>query len=151
MKLAYLIATSAACICLNAPALAGQTVIGNGLNDCQAYLESDEDAKLLSESWVLGFLSSANLRARNLDLLARLDNGTVMNAVETYCRQHPSASISEVSIALLKHLVTSADGDCLNGPGARPASGMLSLCHVPGAADSTPESRNWQMRTPGAE
>ncbi len=133
------------------PASAGETVLGGGRLDCNAYLESDEAIKLTSESWVLGFLSSANLRSRNIDLLSQFDNGTVIDAVERYCQQHPAATISDASVALLQMLVASADGDCLEGPGARRRPGVLSLCHVPGAADSTPESRNWQMRTPGAE
>ncbi len=152
MKLVHLTATLTACALLFAgEAVAGETVIGSGLTTCDAYLEADDAAKLSSENWVLGFLSSANLRARNLDLLVRMDNGTVIDAVEAYCQQHPSASITDASIALLKSLVASADGDCLQGPGASPANGQLSLCKVPGAADSTRESRTWQMRTPGAE
>lgn len=152
MKSLRLNAAVAACLLLiSVHAAAGDTVIGGGLTACDRYLEADEAAKLSSESWVLGFLSSANLRARNLDLLALMDNGTVIDAVEAFCKKYPSASITDASIALLKNLVASADGDCLDGPGARPVDGQLSLCRVPGAADSTPESRNWQMRTPGAE
>ncbi len=152
MKLVYLTAALTTCMLLiTGPAHAGETVIGSGLTSCDAYLDADEAAKLSSENWVLGFLSSANLRARNLDLLVRMDNGTVIDAVEDYCRQNPSASITDASIALLKNLVDSADGDCLHGPGARTAAGQLSLCKVPGAADSTRDSRSWQMRTPGAE
>lgn len=151
VRLCAALATFVASLLAPAAVVAGETIIGSGRAACDTYLKAEEDAKLASESWVLGFLSSANLRARNLDLLVRMDNGTVIEALETYCRTHPSASITDASIALLKHLVASADGDCLDGPGAHPAVGQLSLCRVPGAADSTPESRNWQMRTPGAE
>lgn len=131
-------------------ASAGETLLGSGVLTCEAYLDAEETAKLSSESWVLGFLSSSNMRARNLDLLLNMDNGTVIGAIETYCGRHPSDSIADAAVGLLKSLVASADGDCISGPGLRHAS-LLSLCHIPGAADSSDEAANWQMRTPGAE
>ncbi len=131
-------------------ASAGETVLGSGVLSCDGYLEAEETAKLSSENWVLGFLSSSNMRAVNLDLLLKMDNGTVIDAVETYCTRHPSDSIADAAVGLLKSLVASADGNCDSGPGIRQA-GLLSLCQIPGAADSSEETANWQMRTPGAE
>lgn len=131
-------------------AAAGETVLGSGVLSCEAYLDAEETAKLSSESWVLGFLSSSNMRARNLDLLQNMDNGTVIDAIENYCTRHPSDSIADAAVGLLKSLVASADGDCAGNAGMRQAS-LLSLCQIPGAADSSDESRSWEMRTPGAE
>ena len=39
-------------------ARAGDTLAGSGNNACESYLASDDDARLASDSWVLGFLSS---------------------------------------------------------------------------------------------
>ncbi len=132
------------------PAAAGETMLGSGVLSCEAYLEAEETAKLSSESWVLGFLSSSNLRARNLDLLVNMDNGTVIDAIETYCSRHPSDTMADAAVGLLKSLVASADGDCSSASGMRQAS-LLSLCNIPGAAHGSEESANWEMRTPGAE
>lgn len=128
-------------------ASAGETVLGSGVLSCDGYLEAEETAKLSSENWVLGFLSSSNMRARNLDLLVNMDNGTVIEAIENYCTKHPEDSIADAAVGLLKSLVASADGDCA---GMRQTS-LLSLCRIPGAADSSDESLRWEMRTPGAE
>ncbi len=117
-----------------APARAGQTVVGSGRVDCVEYLDAEEAVKLSIENWVLGFFSFANLRSFNVDLLQNLDNGTHIDAVEGYCRDHPSARIAEVSAVLLKTLVASADGDCLDRSAT--ATGGLSLCQIPGAAMS---------------
>lgn len=131
-------------------ASAGDTVLGSGVLSCDGYLEAEETAKLSSENWVLGFLSSSNMRARNLDLLLNMDNGTVIEAIENYCARHPEDSIADAAVGLLKSLVASADGDCASSASRRQTS-LLSLCRIPGAADSSDESRSWEMRTPGAE
>lgn len=115
-----------------APARAGDTIVGSGRMDCGEYLQSDETVKLSVDNWVLGYFSFANLRAYNLDLLRNLDNGTLIEAVEGFCHEHPSARIADASAELLKTLVASADGDC-GEDGVAPGTG-LSLCRVPGAA-----------------
>ncbi len=146
----YLPIVALSCALVAGNVSAGDTMLGSGVLTCESYLDSDETVKLSSESWVLGFLSSSNMRARNLDLLLKMDNGTVIDAIETYCTRHPSDSIADAAVGLLKSLVASADGNCDTGPGIRQAS-LLSLCQIPGAADSSEEAANWQMRTPGAE
>lgn len=115
------------------PAGAGETIVGGGLSACDEYLNADDSVKLSMENWVLGFLTSANLRSRNLDLLTHMDNGTIIEAVDDYCRTYPSALIADASVDLLKTLVASADGDC-ERPGAR--NSPLSLCNNPGSPDS---------------
>ena len=115
-----------------APAVAGDTVVGSGRMDCDEYLQSDEAVKLSVDNWVLGYFSFANLRSYNLDLLRNLDNGTLIEAVEGFCHEHPSARIADASAALLKTLVASADGDCADD-GGEPLQ-KLSLCRIPGAS-----------------
>lgn len=115
------------------PAGAGETIVGGGLVACDEYLNADDSVKLSMENWVLGFLTSANLRSHNLDLLNHMDNGTIIDAVDNYCRSYPSALIADASVELLRTLVASADGDC-DRPGAR--SSPLSLCNNPGSPES---------------
>lgn len=151
MKIARLALTFALSMSvMSGVAAAGETVLGSGVLSCDGYLEAEETAKLSSENWVLGFLSSSNMRARNIDLLVNMDNGTVIEAIENYCTKHPEDSIADAAVGLLKSLVASADGDCADGAGMRQTS-LLSLCSIPGAADSSDESLRWEMRTPGAE
>ncbi len=127
------IAVGAAVLAFTAsPAGAGETIVGGGRMDCGEYLLSDEAVKLSVDNWVLGYFSFANLRAYNLDLLRNLDNGTLIEAVEGFCHEHPSARIADASAELLKTLVASADGDC-GDERAAPGQG-LTLCRIPGAA-----------------
>ncbi len=114
------------------PVAAGDTIIGGGRMDCDEYLRADESVKLSIDNWVLGYFSFANLRSFNLDLLRHMDNGTVIEAVEGFCLEHPSARIADASAELLKTLVASADADCA-AEGAVPMQ-RLSLCRIPGAA-----------------
>ena len=130
-----------------APAVAGDTVVGSGRMDCDEYLQSDEAVKLSVDNWVLGYFSFANLRSYNLDLLRNLDNGTLIEAVEGFCHEHPSARIADASAALLKTLVASADADCA-AEGAAPGR-RLSLCRIPGAAGGSGVDFEWFV--PGVE
>ncbi len=114
------------------PAAAGDTIVGGGRMDCGEYLQSDEAVKLSIDNWVLGYFSFANLRSYNLDLLRNFDNGMLLEVVEGYCHEHPSARIADASAELLKTLVASADADCAS-EAATPAR-RLSLCRIPGAA-----------------
>lgn len=143
----YLMPLVAAASLLASPAQAGQTVLGSGRIDCVEYLDAEESIKMSIENWVLGFLSFANLRSFNLDLLQHFDNGTLIDAVEDYCRDHPSAQIAEVSATLLKILVASADGDCTNRVAG--TSERLSLCRLPGAAEG--EGGDVEMVVPAVE
>ncbi len=118
--------------CTAAPAVAGDTVVGGGRMHCGEYLQSDETVKLSIDNWVLGYFSFANLRSYNLDLLRHMDNGTLIEAVEGFCHDHPSARIADASAELLKTLVASADADCVNE--ATAPVRWLSLCRIPGAA-----------------
>lgn len=129
---------------------AGNSLAGSGNNACDSYLASDEDAKLASDSWVLGFLSSANLRARNIDLLANQSNGTIIDALEVYCEAHPDALVADAAVDLLKSLADSAGGEC-TGPAAVPQRGKLSICHTAGALDSHPEPAGFSLTVPGVE
>lgn len=115
------------------PARAADTVAGVGRLACDDYLEADENIKLAIENWVFGFFSFANLRSFNIDLLQNLDNGTLIDAIEEFCRKYPGARIADVSTALLKQRVASADEDCSNV--APLETNRLSLCHVPGAVE----------------
>lgn len=146
-----------ACLCMTAaagvvqPALAGETLAGSGNNACDSYLASDDDARLASDSWVLGFLSSANLRARNLDLLANQSNGVIIDALESYCETHPYALIADVAVELLKSLADSAGGECTGAAAAAPQPGKLSICHTAGAIDNHPEPAGFSVMVPGVE
>ncbi len=132
-------------------ASAGGTIVGGGNNACESYLDSDDDAKLASESWVLGFLSSANMRSRNLDLLSNLSNGTIIDALESHCTANPGDSIAAAAIALLKSLVASADGECSNDAAASMKAGTLSICHTAGSLESNPEPTGFNLTVPGVE
>ncbi len=132
-------------------ARAGDTLAGSGNNACESYLASDDDARLASDSWVLGFLSSANLRARNLDLLANQSNGIIIDALESYCEIHPDALIADAAVELLKSLADSAGGECTGGQSAQPQRGKLSICHTAGALESHPEPAGFSMTVPGVE
>ncbi len=127
-----LVFLTAAFVSAMAPASAGNTIIGGGRMDCGEYLQSDEAVKLSIDNWVLGYFSFANLRSYNLDLLRHLDNGTVIEAVEGFCNENPSARIADASAELLKTLVASADGDCASEGAV--SMQRLTLCHIPGAA-----------------
>lgn len=129
------------------PVAAGDTIIGGGRMDCGEYLQSDEAVKLSIDNWVLGYFSFANLRSYNLDLLRNMDNGTVIEAVEGFCHEHPSARIADASAELLKTLVASADADCA-AEGAAPGR-RLSLCRIPGAAGGSGVDFEWFV--PGVE
>lgn len=129
------------------PAGAGETVVGGGRVACDEYLAADDAVKLSIENWVLGFFSFANLRSFNIDLLQNLDNGTLIDAVESFCYLHPSAKIADAAVALLKERVASADGDC--GSDRLPPTDRLSLCRTPGAVGS--ESAGFEMVVPAVE
>ena len=129
---------------------AGGTLAGSGNNACDSYLASDEDAKLASDSWVLGFLSSANLRARNIDLLANQSNGIIIDALESYCETHPDALVADAAVELLRSLADSAGSEC-TGPATTPQRGKLSICHTAGAVDSHPEPAGFSVTVPGVE
>ncbi len=131
-------------------ARAGGTLAGSGNNACESYLASDEDAKLASDSWVLGFLSSANLRARNIDLLANQSNGIIIDALESFCETHPDALIGDAAVELLRSLADSAGSEC-TGPTTAPQRGKLSICHTAGAVDSHPEPAGFSVTVPGVE
>lgn len=150
MAVAITLATAVA-LMPAAPALAGETMAGSGNNACESYMDSDDDAKLASESWVLGFLSSANMRARNIDLLSNLSNGVIIDALEAYCELHPDATITEAAIDLLRSLVASADGDCSTDPRTRLKARTLSICQTAGSVDSNPEPADFSMTVPGVE
>lgn len=130
---------------------AGDTLAGNGNTVCESYLTSDDDARLASDSWVLGFLSSANLRARNLDLLANQSNGTIIDALESYCEANPDALVADAAVELLKSLADSAAGECTGAAAAEPPRGKLSICHTAGASESQTEPANFSLSLPGVE
>ncbi len=130
---------------------AGDTLAGNGNTVCESYLTSDDDARLASDSWVLGFLSSANLRARNLDLLANQSNGTIIDALESYCEANPDALVADAAVDLLKSLADSAAGECTGALAADPPRGKLSICHTAGAIESQAEPANFSLTLPGVE
>lgn len=132
-------------------ASAGDTLAGSGNTVCESYLTSDDDARLASDSWVLGFLSSANLRARNLDLLANQSNGIIIDALENYCEANPDALVADAAVELLKSLADSAAGECTGAMGAEPPRGKLSICHTAGAVEGQAEPANFSLTLPGVE
>jgi hypothetical protein len=141
----------AAAVALAHPAKAGDTLAGSGNNACESYLASDDDARLASDSWVLGFLSSANLRARNLDLLANQSNGIIIEALESYCETHPDALVADAAVELLKSLADSAGHECTTAPASPPPRGKLSICYTAGAIESQPEPAGFSLIVPGVE
>ncbi len=130
---------------------AGETLAGSGNNACESYLASDDDARLASDSWVLGFLSSSNLRAHNLDLLANQSNGIIIDALESYCETHPEALVADAAVELLKSLADSAGGECTGMAAEPPPRGKLSICFTAGVDDSAPEPAGFTGFIPGVE
>lgn len=129
----------------------GQTIIGGGSMECEAYAESDEVIKLATESWTLGFLSSANMRSKNMDLLLSINSVAVIAAVESFCATHPSDNIAKAAIHVLMELVASAEGDCSlprSGPAHRYG---LNHCDNPASIENSNEPTGWSMTVPAVE
>jgi len=129
--------------------LAGQTIMGGGSMRCEVYAESDDAVKFAGESWALGFLSSANLRAKNLDLLRAIDSVAVITALENFCASHPAQSIADASMEILRELVASIEGNCSNTEGLKKSS--LSRCDNPAAINNANEPQGWSLTVPAIE
>ena len=129
-------------------AQAGPTLIGGGSISCEDYVAADETVKLASESWAMGYLSSANLRSKNVDLLLAIDGVAVIAALENFCTTYPLYSIADASSAVLKELILAAEGDCF-------AAGLknngLNQCGSPASIESSNEPDGWSMTIPGVE
>lgn len=129
--------------------LAGQTIMGGGSMRCEVYSESDDGVKFAGENWALGFLSSANLRAKNLDLLQTIDSVAVIAALENFCDTHPTHSIADASMEVLRELVSSIEGNCSDPHGMKKSS--LSRCDNPAAINNADEPQGWSMTVPAVE
>lgn len=127
---------------------AGQTLIGSGAMSCEAYADADETVKLATESWTLGFLSSANLRSKNIDLLHAINGVAVISALEDFCTINPFDTIADASTAVLKELIAAAEGDCF-APGLK--NNGLNQCASPASAENNNEPVGWSMTIPGVE
>lgn len=128
---------------------AGQTIMGGGSMRCEVYTESDDGVKFAGENWALGFLSSANLRAKNLDLLQTIDSVAIIAALEHFCDTHPGHSIADASMELLRELVASVEGNCSDTQGMKKSS--LSRCNNPAAINNADEPQGWSMTVPAVE
>jgi hypothetical protein len=149
-KLFFLL--SAAWILIVSPlAYSGQTILGGGTMLCETYAQSDEVIKLANENWVLGFLSSANMRAKNQDLLLDVDTVVVIAAVESFCAAHASDKISDAAIHVLMELVATSEGDCTS-PHQHPARARgLNHCDNPASFDQSKPEQGLSMTVPAVE
>ena len=129
-------------------AQAGPTLIGGGDMLCEAYIDADETTKLATESWVMGFLSSANLRSKNIDLLHAINGVAVISALESFCSTYPLYSVVDGSTAVLKELIFAAEGDCF-APGIK--NNGLNQCSSPASIENNNEPVGWSMTVPGVE
>ena len=129
----------------------GQSILGSGSMLCETYAQSDDVIKLATESWALGFLSSANMRSKNLDLLMTIDSVAVIDAVENFCASHPSDNIANATIHVLMELVASADEDCSEKRSSPARSPGLNHCNNPASVENSDEPVGWSMTVPAIE
>lgn len=132
-------------------AYGGQSILGSGSMLCETYVQSDDVIKLATESWALGFLSSANMRSKNLDLLQAIDSVAVIDAVENFCASHPSDNIANATIHVLMELVASADVDCSEKRSNPARSPGLNHCDNPASVENSDEPVGWSMTVPAIE
>ncbi len=132
-------------------AYGGQSILGSGSMLCETYVQSDDVIKLATESWALGFLSSANMRSKNLDLLMAIDSVAVIDAVENFCASHPSDNIANATIHVLMELVASADEDCTEKRSNPTRSRGLNHCDNPSSVENSDEPVGWSMTVPAIE
>jgi hypothetical protein len=132
-------------------ALSGQTVIGTGSMNCEIYSQADDDIKFGSENWALGFLTAANLRSKNLDLLVAVDSIAVIAALENFCQSHPENNIADASMQVLKDLVSLAEGDCSVARINPVLSKALNRCDNPASIENSNEPTGWSMIIPAVE
>lgn len=144
----FFLLSGALFFCFSPLAQSGETLMGSGSMICETYTQSDDAVKLASENWVLGFLSSVNLRSKNLDLLLAVDSVSVIAAVENYCNAHADDNISDAAIFVLKQLVRSAEGNCTVSQGSQSFSRGLNRCENPAEVDSNNEPLGWSMKVP---
>lgn len=138
-------------ICMPMVAHGGQSIIGNGSMLCETYLQSDDVVKLAAESWALGFISSANLRSKNIDLLSAINSVAVIDAVENFCAAHPTENITKATIQVLVELVASADEDCTEKRNNPARSRGLNHCDNPASVENSDEPAGWSMTVPAVE
>ena len=132
-------------------AYGGQSILGSGSMLCETYAQSDDVIKLATESWALGFLSSANMRSKNLDLLMTIDSVAVIDAVEEFCASHPSDNIANATIHVLVELIASADEDCTKIRKEATRSRSLDHCNNPASVENSDEPNGWSMTVPAVE
>lgn len=129
----------------------GQSILGSGSMLCETYAQSDDVIKLATESWALGFLSSANMRSKNLDLLMSINSVAVIDAVEDFCASHPSENIANAAIHVLVELIASADEDCTEMRKEATRSRGLNHCNNPASVENSDEPNGWSMTVPAVE
>lgn len=151
MKKIFFLFLAALSLALPPLAQGGQSILGSGNMLCETYSQSDDVIKLAAESWALGFLSSANMRSKNLDLLMAIDSVAVIDAVEKFCVSHPSDNIANATIHVLMELVTSADEDCTAMRREPARSRGLNHCDNPASVESSDEPAGWSMTVPAVE
>lgn len=147
----FFLFSAALFICFSPLAQGGETLIGSGSMICETYTQSDNAVKLASENWVLGFLSSVNMRSKNLDLLLSIDAVSVIAAVENYCDLHTGDKIADAAIFVLRQLVGSADGNCSHPEGSHSGSRGLNRCENPASIENNNEPTGWSMTIPSVE
>lgn len=132
-------------------AYGAQSILGSGSMLCETYAQSDDVIKLATESWALGFLSSANMRSKNMDLLMTIDSVAVIDAVEKFCASHPSDNIANAAIYVLVELIASADEDCTEVRKEPARISGLNHCNKPGSLENSDEPVGWSMTIPAVE
>lgn len=132
-------------------AQSGETLIGSGTMICETYAQSDDAVKLASENWVLGFLSSVNLRSKNMDLLLSVNNVAVIAAIENYCALHEDDKIADAAIYVLKQLVESAEGNCSIAHDTQSSNLGLNRCDNPASIENNKEPMGWSLTVPSIE
>lgn len=101
MKIAVLLFT-ALLFCLSSLA---QNVTVKGTYSCGFYVKSRELGSTSSPSWLLGFLSGANVyKPHKVDLLKNVDSDSLFLWMDKYCKDNPLEFIEDGAKLLLNEL-----------------------------------------------
>jgi hypothetical protein len=85
----------------------GINMRGAGNLTCQQWSEQRASSEYFSAAnWALGFLSGVAWDSGK-DLLQDADSDRLLRAIDNYCSEHPSDSLSDATVALAYHLLES--------------------------------------------
>ena len=79
-------------------------VLGAGALTCGDWVRDAGTSSEVRLSWVLGYLTRANVYRADGDLLAHVDANGVRVWIDGYCRTHPLDTLSTATLALEKAL-----------------------------------------------